>query len=166
MNFYKVITKKDSLRNQCIKSTNQHQSNNKEKRNLRERKRIAIDVNYRLISNIRKRTYQAFKSQNVTKLNKTFVLIGFSQSFFKRWIIDQLYGEMTLDNYGKIWCLDHCYPLYQTNLSNETDMIKATIWIILKPMYFSENIAKADKTDHRLYLLQQIKAKNFLNLNE
>ena len=38
MNFYKDITQKDSLRNQCIKSTNKNHSFNKEKRNLRETK--------------------------------------------------------------------------------------------------------------------------------
>ena len=112
-----------------------------------------------MINNTRERTYQAFKSQNVKKLNKTFVLFRCSQSFFKRWIIYQLYGEMTLDFYGKIWCLDHCYPLSQTNLTNETDMIKATSWISLRPINSSGNIAKADKIDHRLNLLQQFKAK-------
>ena len=47
----------------------------------------------------------------VKKSNKTKNLIGCSISFFKKWIIYQLYGEVTLENYGKIWCLDHCYPL-------------------------------------------------------
>ena len=57
INFYNDITKKDSLRNQCIKCTKQYHSNNKEKRNLRERKRRADDVNYRLINNTRRRIH-------------------------------------------------------------------------------------------------------------
>ena len=73
---------------------------------------------------------------------------------------------MTLENYGKIWCLDHCYPLSKTNLSNERDMYKSTNWINIRPMYFSENSSKGDKIDNRLYLLQEIKAKYFLKLNE
>ena len=98
INFSKDVTKKGCLRNQCIKCNNQYHSKNKEKRNLRERKTIANDINCRMINNIRKSTYQAFDSQNVKKLNKNCVLIGCSQSFFKRWNINQLYGEMTLDN--------------------------------------------------------------------
>ena len=121
----------------------------------------AIDVNYRLINNIRKRTYRAFKSQNVKKLNKTFVLLGCSQSFVKNWIIYQLHGVKTLDNYGKNWCVDHCYPLSKTNLSNETEKIKATNWPNLRPMYSSKNISKVDKIDHHLYLIQEIKANFF-----
>ena len=72
---------------------------------------------------------------------------------------------MTLKNYGSVWQIDHCYPLSQTNLSNETDMTKATNWINLRPMYSSENIAKADKIDHRLYLMQEVKAYQFLKFN-
>ena len=72
---------------------------------------------------------------------------------------------MTLENYGKIWCLDHCYPLSKTNLSNETDMFKSTNWINLRPMYTKQNIVKVDKIDIRLYLLQQIKACQFIKLN-
>ena len=32
-------------------------------------------------------------------------------------------------------------------------------------MYITDNIIKRDKIDHRLYLLQQIKAKKFLKIN-
>ena len=73
---------------------------------------------------------------------------------------------MTLDKYSFVWTIDHCYPLSKTNLSIETDMTKATNRINLRPMYSSENIAKGDKIDHRLYLLQRIKLKYFLKLNE
>ena len=38
-------------------------------------------------------------------------LIGCSNSHLRKWIIYQLYGWMTLENYGTIWCLDHCIPL-------------------------------------------------------
>ena len=57
---------------------------------------------------------------------------------------------MTEENFGKIWCLDHCYPLSKTNFSNKTDMYKSTNWINLGPMYFSENSSKENKIDQRL----------------
>ena len=73
---------------------------------------------------------------------------------------------MSTENYCKIWCLDHCYPLSKINLSNEIDMYKCTNWINLRPMYFNEKISKGSKTDYHLYLLQEIKAKYFIKLNE
>ena len=73
---------------------------------------------------------------------------------------------MTEENYGKIWCLDHCLPLSKTKLSNQNEVEKTTNWINLRPMYCSENSSKGDKVDHRLYLLQQIKANYFMKINE
>ena len=72
---------------------------------------------------------------------------------------------MTLENYGKIWCIDHCYPLSKTNLSNENDIYKSTNWINLRPMYIKDNIIKGDKIDYYLCLLQEVKAKSFTKLN-
>ena len=72
---------------------------------------------------------------------------------------------MTEENYGEIWCLDHCYPLPKTNLLDKNEMNKSTKWINLRPMYCGENISKADKIDNRLYLMQEIKAYQFLKLN-
>ena len=63
---------------------------------------------------------------------------------------------MVEENYGKIWCIDNCLPLSKTNLSNQNDVEKTTIWINLRSMYSSENNSKGDKIDYRIYLLQQI----------
>ena len=49
---------------------------------------------------MRIRLYKAYKVQNGMKTNKTFDLLGCSHSFFKNWIIHQLYGYMTVENYG------------------------------------------------------------------
>ena len=60
---------------------------NREKINVYEKNRRKIDFNFKLAHNIRVRTRQAFKSQNVENINKTFDLIGCSQSFLKKWIL-------------------------------------------------------------------------------
>ena len=72
---------------------------------------------------------------------------------------------MTEEKYRKIWCLDPCYPLSKTNLSDKNEMKKSTNWINLRPMYCRENISKGNKIDHRLYLMQEIKAYPFIKLN-
>ena len=72
---------------------------------------------------------------------------------------------MTEENYGKIWCLDHCYPLSKTNLSDKKEINKSTNWINLRPMYCSEIFSKGDKIDHQLYLMQEIKVYQFIKLN-
>ena len=152
-------------RDQLLDKMKNYNELNREKINVYEKKKRKIDFNFKLAHNIRVRTRQAFKSQNVEKLNKTFDLKGCSQSFLRKWILYQLHGNMIEENYGSMWTIDHCYPLSKTNLSNETDMFKSSHWINLKPMYVKDNIFRSEKIDYHLHLLQELKAKYFLKLN-
>ena len=68
-NFYKDITKIDDFRPECIECTNQYQYKKREKRNLHARKRLAIDVKYRLIKNTRRRIHRALKRKSKSSSN-------------------------------------------------------------------------------------------------
>ena len=125
----------------------------------------ATDPNFKLIENLRSRTRNAFKSQNIKKSNKTLELVGCTKDFFQSWIQFQLYGNMTVENYGKIWTLDHTIPISSFNLSNENEKRKCFFWSNLRPMYVKENISKGNKIDMWLYALQEIKGRYFLKLN-
>ena len=172
-NFHKNITKSDGYRSSCKRCTNQYyydnqnrildnhknfNKNNRCKINAYERDKRKSDSNFKLHCSIRQRTNRAFKSLN----NKMNTLIGCSNSHLRKWIVYQLYGLMTLENYGTIWCLDHCIPLKKTN---ENYLFKYTNWINLRPMYIKYNSSKSSKIDYHLYLLQEVKAKYFFKLN-
>ena len=64
------------------------------------KKKKKLDLNLKLACNLQSRTSLAFKSQNLSKRNKNFDLLGCSHSFFKNWIIHQIDGKMTLENYS------------------------------------------------------------------
>ena len=55
---------------------------NRARINKYEKKKRKINLNFKIACNIRSRTNQAFKSQNVKKINKTNGLIGCSLDFF------------------------------------------------------------------------------------
>ena len=148
-----------------LECNKKYRSDNKDKINENFKNRKKLDSNYKLVCNLRSRTSIGFKAQNVRKTNKTFDLLGCSHSFFKNWIFYQLYGNMTLENYGSVWHIDHCIPIASFNLLDESEMKKCFNWINLRPMYWSENISKGDKLDYHLYLLQEVKANYFLKLN-
>ena len=126
---------------------------NREKIILLEKNKRKVDFNFKIAHNIRVRTRQAFKSQYVEKINKTFDLIGCSQSFLLKWILWQLHGNMTEENYGSVWTIDHCYPLSKTNLSNERYMFESSRWNNLRPMFYKNDSSKCSKIDNHLYLL-------------
>ena len=77
------------------------------------------DLNFKLAHNIRVRTNNVFKSQIVRKTNKTFDLLRCSHSFFKSWVIHQLYGNMSLDKYGHVWQIDPCLAIASVSLLDE-----------------------------------------------
>ena len=119
--FHKDITKNDGYRSSCKRCKNQYYydyqnrildnhktyiENNRSKINAYERDKRKSDSNFKLHCSIRQKTNRAFKSLN-TKMN---TLIGCSNYHLRKRIIYQLYGLMTLENYGIIWCLDHCIP--------------------------------------------------------
>ena len=79
--------------------------------NAYERDKRKTDSKFKLHCSIRQKTNRAFKSLN----NKINTLLGCSNYFLRKWIIYQLYGDMTEEIYGIIWCLDHCIPLKETN---------------------------------------------------
>ena len=88
------------MKNQFIKWSKHSHSNHKEKGSLRDTIKRKTDLIFKLTQNIRVRTRQVFKAQNVNNLTKAFDLIGCSHSFFKSWNIHQVFGDMTLQ---KIW---------------------------------------------------------------
>ena len=70
-----------------------------------------------------------------------------------------------LDDIRKLWYYLVFRSLYTFKRTNENDLYKYTNWINLRPMYIRDNIIKSDKIDNRLYLMQEVKAKSFLKLN-
>ena len=58
---------------------------------------------------MRTRTNKAFKSQNLEKkTDKTIDITECLTSFLRKWIFHLFYGDMSIENFGKIWCLDQC----------------------------------------------------------
>ena len=97
-------------------------------------------------------------------MNKTFDFLRCFHSFFRRWIVHQLYGNLTIKNYDSVWQIEHCLPIASFNLLNETDMKECFQWVNLGPMYSTENNSKKAKIDYHLYVLQEVKAKYFVKL--
>ena len=180
INFHKNRLTKDGLVSQCKScviqkqkqydienrdKTKNHGSDNKGKRNEYYKNRREKDLDIKLAHNIRVRTNKVFKSQNVRKTNKTFDLLECSHSFFQSRVIHQLYGTMTLENYGSVWQIDHWLAIESFNLLDEKEMRRCFNWINLKLMYVKDNIIKGDEIDMRLYFLQEIKSNCFLKIN-
>ncbi len=70
--------------------------------------------------------------------------MGCDREFLLRHITSQFTAGMTMENYGKVWHLDHIYPLSKADLTDRVQFLAAANWRNLRPMLGPENLEKSD----------------------
>jgi hypothetical protein len=94
---------------------------------------------------------------------RTAEIIGTSHQNFIDWIAFQFTESMNWENYGTVWCFEHCCPLSAFDLTDEEQLKKAMNWMNIRPYCKIRNSEKKASIDPWLSVFQQIKAKKFLN---
>lgn len=112
---------------------------------------------FKLSGNIRNRIRMALKRQEAAKFNNTFELIDCSPNFLKIWIENQFNSDMSWNNYGLYWNIDHVIPCSFFDLKKREEQLKCFNWKNCRPMKSLENNLKNDKIQPFQILLQEIK---------
>lgn len=97
---------------------------------------------YKLIDTIRTRVSNYLKTNNYTKSNRTFDIIGVSPEKLKEHISNQFKDGMSWDNHGE-WHIDHRIPLSSAN--SESELYELFHYSNLQPLWASENLSKGSK---------------------
>ena len=95
----------------------------------------------RFIDIIRHRIYMGITNNK----QRSHVLLGCDYHYAKNHIEKQFKADMTWENHGKIWHIDHIIPISYFDMSNTTEQILAFHWGNLQPLYVKENLEKSDK---------------------
>jgi hypothetical protein len=107
-----------------------------------ERTRRRTDPWFRMCKNLRGRQCQFWKG---TLRSASMVReIGCDRDFFLRHIASQFTAGMTIENHGKVWHLDHIYPLAWVDKDDPAQVRAAFNWRNLQPMLGPENLEKSD----------------------
>lgn len=106
--------------------------------------RRQIDINFKLIRNIRTRFASAldgdYKSGSAVKD------LGCSIEEFKAYIESKFQPGMAWDNWSRIgWHLDHIKPLSCFDLTNLKELKEACHYSNLQPLWAIDNLRKSDK---------------------
>jgi len=123
--------------------------NNKEKVNKyhsewKKNKRINDDE-YKLKENMSRRIrYELNTLLKGKKTKRTFEYLGCSIDELKKYLETKFTGNMSWDNYGKVWHIDHIIPCASWNLSDEFENNCCWNYRNLQPLYASENQSKKD----------------------
>lgn len=110
-----------------------------------ERKRLAVDPQFRLSKYLRNTIYVALVTAAEHK--KAVQFLGCSISQYRKYLESKFKDGMSWDNYGD-WHIDHIKPLVDFNLNNKEEFLKASHFSNTQPLWALENFTKRDQ--HKL----------------
>lgn len=115
----------------------------KEMKYKKERKRV--DVGYRIRHNLGRRICYAINGKDKSKT--TMELLGCSVDYLKKHLENNFTPEMTWDNYGTYWHVDHKIPCAEFDLSDPDQQKICFHYTNLQPMFWRDNLKKNRKLD-------------------
>jgi hypothetical protein len=162
---YKGKTGNILIRNRCIdcrkkydieyhkqnkEKKSQYTKNNREKINERRKKRFEQDSNYKIIEYTRARIRDALKNNAKKTKTKTKELLGCSIDELKLFLEYQFDKNMSWDNHGKYWSIDHVIPCASFDMSNIDEQKKCFHWTNLQPLSIKLNRQKSNIYDAKI----------------
>jgi hypothetical protein len=108
-----------------------------------QRKNFLSNVKNKIAMNLRRRTRSFLHSGKGWS-----ELLDCNFDHFMKWLkfnFDKEDGDMTLENYGKVWEMDHVNPLSKFDMENKDDVKIAFNWQNILPALCSHNKEKNNK---------------------
>jgi hypothetical protein len=106
-----------------------------------QKKRCATDPQYKL-----RKLLRSSLKRGLFKSNKSILdLIDCTIEEMKQHIESQFTPEMTWDNHGAVWHIDHIKPLCAFDLTKEDEIREATKRSNLQPLLIRDNLEKSAK---------------------
>lgn len=104
------------------------------------KKYLQTNPSFKVIHNTRVRINKALKLNS--KHSSTEELLGCSINEYKIYLENQFTPEMSWDNYGSYWDIDHIIPCASFNLNNLEEQKKCFIFTNTRPLSKIENQRK------------------------
>jgi hypothetical protein len=100
------------------------------------------DPNYKLRTNLRTRINVAIKHNQ--KAGSAVRDLGCSIPELKLYLEKRFTSEMSWNNWGTFWQIDHIKPLAKFNLTDREQFLEACHYSNLQPLYWEDNLIKRD----------------------
>lgn len=120
---------------------------NKEKRNEEYIQRYHSDPVFRFKVLCKSRIHHALRAKGLQKSDKTVKYLNCSISWLVQWFQFCFSPEMTLENQGTYWHMDHVIPINLWDLTDPIHVLHCFSWYNLSPLPGNENMAKHDTID-------------------
>lgn len=126
------------------------------------RNKYNTDIIERIRHLCRLRIRQLIKSK---KDNIHYNLLGCSYTTLVKWLEFNFYDDISWDNYGTVWHIDHIRPCSSFDLTNITEQYRCFNWKNLAPLYAKDNISKSNKIITSYIDFYEKKTNDFISLN-
>jgi hypothetical protein len=128
-----------------------------------KRERYQNDINYKLTQLLRCRIKEILKSN---KSKSSINYVGCDLPFLKKWFEFRFDENMSWDNLGSYWQIDHILPINAFDFTDEKQVNSCFHWTNLQPLNAKENRLKSDKL-HLHYFEKNIKnVEQFNKIND
>ena len=125
---------------------------NKEKEiakdNEYKKKRMESDPQYKMLRRLRDRHTKAVKNAGKEKNFRNTDLLGCDSKTLKEHFEFHFKHDMSWENYGTVWNIDHIYPLSKVDWDNQEQVSFACNFKNLIPQYKEINWSKGSKLNY------------------
>jgi len=105
---------------------------------IKERRKV--DLGFRLQEIVRSKVHRMLKGIDTSYKS----LIGCSEEILKKWLEFQFDGQMTWDNLGTYWHIDHILPINKFDFDSPRAKFICFNWKNLQPLPAFDNMSKSD----------------------
>jgi hypothetical protein len=134
----------------------------------KEKERKANDPTFKFKKDMRDKIRHIVKGQykKGKVYEETLTIVGCDIDFLKNWLSHQFDENMSWDNLGTYWHIDHINPTTSFDLSIEDDIKKCFHWSNTQPLEKTKNMNKSTKIIPELIEEKKKLAEEFLKTNK
>jgi hypothetical protein len=146
----------------------QHRKEYRQKRLEEERRyeneRYHNDPNFRMRKILRTRLIKTIKGIKTSKSLMSYVDVDILT--FVKWIEYQWHDNMSWDNYGSLWEVDHVIPCSSYDLTIEDNKKECFHWSNMRPLLKTQNMSKSNKIIEDVIKEHQKVVASFKSIND
>ena len=140
-----LLKNKERLKPVSNERTKKWNKNNRSKIRKYEKKYYRENINHRLKKNLRSAVYHLSNGEQ-----RTSKFLEYNMEELKKCLENQFIENMSWDNYGKVWHIDHIIPASLYELSKKKEIQKCFNLRNLRPLKCQDNQVKWKKLDMKL----------------
>jgi hypothetical protein len=137
-----------------------------ERQTRTQRERKKNDAKFNISKKYRSKVQKDVKKKFDIDDNISKELYSCESNLIKEWFKSLFTDEMTWDNHGEVWHIDHIKPCASYDVTKEEELKACFHWSNLRPVKVIENQRKTNKIDSELIEEYKTKANNFLEYYE